>query len=252
MHEGTGTLPEEFSLGWTETDVAVRRTGLPASWHPFEIRSAGATMTEHHRLAEEAWNALRGRGLADAEKLDRDVEATLRAWTRPDVLIIVRAAELPSGTVLYRACIGEGLGVFSEQVDDGLRFRQVRPERLVDLVLSMFPPYPALPVSPVAITQAPPPKRNAEYPPPSRQDRDALAGYSQWPLHRHGTVELSLRPGQGTLRPVSTATFVDTDGGRYLTFSEPLPDGGFRLHFTPSTGTHLRKWLLETIEEGVR
>ena len=106
-------------------------------------------------------------------------------------------------------------------------------------------------VSPVAITQAPP-KRNAEAPAPSRQDRDALAGYSQWPLHRHGTVELSLRPRQGTLRPISTATFVDTDGGRYLTFSEPLPDGGFRLHFTPSTGTHLRKWLLETIEEGVR
>ncbi|WP_020664461.1 ESX secretion-associated protein EspG [Amycolatopsis benzoatilytica] len=249
-------MPEEFSLSWTETDVAVQRSGLPAAWHPFEIRSAGATMTEHKRLSEQAWAAMRGRGLAEADKLDRDVEATLRAWTKPDVLIIVRAAELPAGTVLYRACIGEGLGVFSEQIEDGIRFRQSRPERLVDLLLSMFPDYPALPVPPVAITQPPPPRRAPgapEVPPkPSKRDVDALAGYSQWPLHRHGTVELSLRPGRGTLRPVSTATFADTDGGRYLTFSDPLPDGGFRLHFTPSTGAHLRRWLLETIEEGVR
>ncbi|WP_084145613.1 ESX secretion-associated protein EspG [Amycolatopsis jejuensis] len=266
MHEGTRTLPEEFSLGLIETDVAVRRSGLPASWHPFEIRSAGRTMTEHERLSDEAWSALRARGLADGEKLDPDVVATLRTWTRPDVLIIVRAAELPSGTVLYRACIGEGLGVFSEQVDDGLRFRRVRPERLVELLLSMFPEYQALPVPAVAITQAAPRFSSdsgsgsdftdrdfsSEAPLPSRRDRDALAAYSRWPLHRHGTVELSLRARHGTLRAISTATFVDTDGGRYLTFSERLADGGFRLHFTPSGGSHLRKWLLETIEEGVR
>jgi hypothetical protein len=244
------TLPEEFSLRWTETDVAVRRGGLPASWQPFEIRSAGQTMTEHRRLSEEAWAAMRDRGLAEGDKLDRDVEATLRAWTKPDVLIVVRAAEPPSGLVLYRACIGEGLGVFSEGLEEGIRFQQCRPERLVDLVLSMFPNYPALPVPPVAITQPPP--RRGEEPALPRRDLDALAPYAQWPLHRNGTVELSLRRGQGTLRPVSTATFVDTDGGRYLTFTEPLPDGGSRLRFTPSTGTHLRRWLVEAIEEGVR
>ncbi|MFF0143945.1 ESX secretion-associated protein EspG [Amycolatopsis sulphurea] len=256
-YEGTGTLPEEFSLGWTETDVAVQRSGLPAAWQPFEIRSAGRTMTEHRQLAEQAWQALRDRGLADAEKLDPDVAATLRAWTRPEVLIIVRAAEPPSGTVLYRACVGDGLGVFSLQVEDGLHFRQVRPDRLVDTLMSMFPDYPALPVDPVAVTQPASRRGSAEeedFPTgtPARRERDALAGYTRWPLHRHGTVELSLRRHHGPLHAISTTTFVDTAGGRYLTFSEPLPDGGFRLRFTPSSGTHLRKWLVETIEEGLR
>ncbi|MEV0070091.1 ESX secretion-associated protein EspG [Amycolatopsis sp. NPDC050768] len=255
-------MPEEFSLSWTEVDVAVRRSGLPASWHPFEIRSPGLTLDEHKRLSDEAWALLRSRGLAHADKLDHDVLATLQAWTRPEVLIIVRAAELPSGTVLYRACIGEGLGVFSSSEPDGIRFQQTRPDRLVETVLSMFPTYPPLPVAPVSLTQAP--ARHSSdsdasdfsdrdfTSAPSRRDRDALGSYSQWPLHRHGTVELSLRPRHGTLRPVSTATFVDTDGGRYVTFSEPLRDGGFRLRFVPSDGSHLRRWLFETIEEGIR
>ncbi|MEU4666518.1 ESX secretion-associated protein EspG [Amycolatopsis sp. NPDC023774] len=259
-------MPEEFSLNLTEVDVAVRRSGLPASWHPFEIRSPGLTLSEHRRLSDSAWDALRSRGLAHADKLDHDVLVTLQAWTRPEVLIIVRAAELPSGTVLYRACIGEGLGVFSSSSPEGIRFQQTRPDRLVETVLSMFPAYPALPVAPVSLTQAPArhsaassddsdfSDRDFTSPSssPSRRDRDALGAYSQWPLHRHGTVELSLRPRHGVLRPVSTATFVDTDGGRYVTFSEPLRDGGFRLRFVPSDGSHLRRWLFETIEEGIR
>ncbi|MDT8911151.1 ESX secretion-associated protein EspG [Amycolatopsis sp. PS_44_ISF1] len=255
-------MPEEFSLGWTEVDVAVRRTGLPASWHPFEIRSAGYTLDEHERLSDAAWDAMRARGLADADKLDHEVAATLRTWTRPEVLVIVRAAELAGGTVLYRACAGEGLGVFSEALPDGIRFRQVRPERLVETVLSMFPPYASLPVPPVTITQGDGAARPAEPPDnsdrdftddtPTRRDRDALAPYSRWPLHRHGTVELSLRHGQGRLRPAGTTTFVDTDGGRYLTFTETLPDGHTRLRFTPSDGSHLRRWLLDRIAEGWR
>lgn len=258
-------MPEEFSLGWTEVDVAVRRTGLPASWHPFEVRSAGYTLDEHERLSNAAWDAMRSRGLADADKLDHEVAATLWAWTRPEVLIIVRAAELAGGTVLYRACAGEGLGVFSEALPDGIRFLQVRPERLVETVLSMFPPYAPLPVAPVTITQHNAPTRRrsdlpdnsdrdftSDTPGPSRRDRDALAPYSNWALHRHGTVELSLRHGQGTLRAAGTTTFVDTDGGRYLTFMDTLPDGDVRLRFTPSDGSHLRRWLLETIEEGGR
>ncbi|HWD02348.1 MAG TPA: ESX secretion-associated protein EspG [Amycolatopsis sp.] len=257
-------MPEEFSLSWHEVDVAVRRSGLPASWHPFEIRSPGYTLDEHRRLSDAAWDALRARGLAQADKLDPDVFATLQAWTQPEVLIIVRAVEVPDGTVLYRASAGHGLGVFSSAADDGIQFRQVRPERLAETVLSMFPAYPALPVSPVAITQTPPRHSSGDYSDfsdrdftgesasPSRRDRDALAAFSRWPLHRHGTVELSLRPRHATLRPIATVTFADTDGGRYVTFSDPLRDGGFRLRFVPSDGSHLARWLLDAIAEGVR
>ncbi|EOD63393.1 ESX secretion-associated protein EspG [Amycolatopsis vancoresmycina] len=233
-------MPEEFSLGLTEVTAAVSRTGLPANWHPFEIRSPGHTLEEHDRAMAEAWESLRARGLAGPEKLDIEVEQTLRAWTQPEVLIIVRAAEVTDGRqVFYRATIGHGLGVYSELLPDAINFVRIRPDHLVDALVGILPRYGPLPVAPVTSTQG-----------PSRKpDTEALRAYAQWATHRHGTFELSTRLGQGNLRPAGTVTFADTDGGRYLTFTEPLPGGETRMKFVPSDGGHLREWLHERIEE---
>jgi hypothetical protein len=226
-------VPEEFSLSLTEVDVAVRRAALPANWHPFEIRSPGHTLEERDRIAAEAWESLRARGLAGPDKLDIEVEQTLRAWAQPDVLIIVRAAE-EGRRVFYRAAIGHGLGVFSELAGEEILFAQSRPDRLVDLVVGMLPDYPPVPLAELTFVT-----------PPSRPDAEAAAEFSRWPLHRYGTFELSARHGQGALHPIETATFVDNDGGRFLMFSEPLPGGQSRVRFTPSDGSHLRSWLHE-------
>ncbi|HKN52194.1 MAG TPA: ESX secretion-associated protein EspG [Amycolatopsis sp.] len=230
-------MPEEFSLGLAEVDVAVRRAGLPANWHPFEIPSAGATIDEHEQIAAEAWESLRARRLAERDKLDADVEHTLRTWTLPDVLIIVRAVEIADNRkVFYRATIADGLGVYSELVPDGIKFVRIRPDHLVDDLVTILPRYGPLPVSPASIVPASP-------------DRDALAPFAAWAPHRHGTFELSTRHGHGKLHPVGTVSFTDTEGGRYLTFTEPLPGGDARQHFVPSDGSHLRRWLHETIAE---
>src|SRR5690348_18347789 len=94
---------------------------------------------------------MRARGLAGPEKLDIEVEQTLRAWTEPDVLIIVRAAEIADGRqVFYRAAIGHGLGVFSELAGEEILFAQARPDRLVDLVVGMLPSYPPVPLAELA------------------------------------------------------------------------------------------------------
>ncbi|WP_309235375.1 ESX secretion-associated protein EspG [Amycolatopsis sp. SID8362] len=225
-------MPEEFSLGLTEVDTAVRRTGLPANWHPFEIRSAGRTLAEHDRLAAEAWESMRARGLAGPDKLDIEVEQTLRAWTQPDVLIIVRAAE-DTRQVFYRAAIGHGLGVFSELSGAEILFAQSRPDRLVDLLVGMLPAYPPVPLAELTFTS-----------PGSSREAALAAEFSSWPLHRYGTVELSVRTS-GTLKPTGTVTFVDNDGGRFLMFSEALPGNETRVTFTPSDGSHLRAWLHE-------
>ncbi|MEU4251204.1 ESX secretion-associated protein EspG [Amycolatopsis sp. NPDC026612] len=233
-------MPEEFSLGLTEVAAAIRRTALPAHWHPFEIPSPGHTLEEHDRIMAAAWESLRARGLAGPEKLDIEVEQTLRAWTQPEVLIIVRAAEVADGRqVFYRATIGHGLGVYSELVPDAISFVRIRPDHLVDSLIGILPLYAPLPVAALTLTQG-----------PSRKpDIEALQEYAQWTPHRHGTFELSTRIGQGNLRPVGTVTFVDTDGGRYLTFTEPLSGGESRLTFVPSDGGHLRGWLHERIAE---
>ncbi|MEV4056598.1 ESX secretion-associated protein EspG [Amycolatopsis sp. NPDC049688] len=228
-------MPEEFSLGLTEVTAAVRRTGLPANWHPFEIRSPGHTLEEHERILAAAWDSLRARGLAGPEKLDIEVEQTLRAWTQPEVLIIVRAAEVTDDRqVFYRASIGHGLGVFSELAGEEILFAQTRPDRLADLVVGMLPPYRPVPLAELAFVA-----------PGTREDTAAAAEFSSWPLHRYGTFELSVRTGQGPLHPAGTTTFIDNDGGRFLMFSEPLPGGESRVRFTPSDGSHLRTWLHE-------
>jgi len=227
-------VPEEFSLGLTEVDTAVRRTGLPANWHPFEIRSAGRTLAEHDRIAAAAWESMRARGLAGPDKLDIEVEQTLRAWTQPDVLIIVRAAE-DTRQVFYRAAIGHGLGVFSELSGSGeeVLFAQSRPDRLVDLLVGMLPAYPPVPLPELAFVA-----------PGSAREAELAAEFSAWSLHRYGTVELSVRSA-GALKPVGTTTFIDNDGGRFLMATEPLPGGESRVTFTPSDGSHLRAWLHE-------
>jgi hypothetical protein len=139
-------VPEEFSLGLAEVDTAVRRTGLPANWHPFEIRSPGRTLAENERIAALSWESMRSRGLAGPDKLDIEVEQTLRAWTQPDVLVIVRAVE-EGRTVFYRAAIGHGLGVFSELSGEEILFAQTRPARLADLVVGMLPAYRPVPLA---------------------------------------------------------------------------------------------------------
>jgi len=245
-------VPEEFSLGLTEVDVAVRRARLPANWHPFEIRSAGATLTEHERLSAEAWDALRSRRLASADKLDTDVEHTLRAWTHPEVLIMVRAVEAADGRhVFYRATIGNGLGVFSELAGEEILFARTRPDRLVDLVVGMLPDYGPVPLRELTITQEARP-----HPESARSDKQLLARemgpLSSWPLHRCGTVELSARRRHGDLHSLGTVSFWDTEGGRLLVFVEQLADSGKRTRFVPSDGSHLRRWLHETTSESRR
>lgn len=226
-------MPEEFSLGLTEVTAAVRRTGLPANWHPFEIRSPGHTLEEHERILASAWESMRARGLAGPEKLDIEVEQTLRAWTQPEVLIIVRAAE-DIRQVFYRATIGHGLGVFSELAGEEILFAQTRPDRLADLVVGMLPAYRPVPLAELAFVT-----------PGTPEDAAAAAEFSSWPLHRYGTFELSVRAGQGPLHPAGTVTFIDNDGGRFLMTTEPLTGGESRVRFTPSDGSHLRSWLQE-------
>ncbi|MCR6484271.1 ESX secretion-associated protein EspG [Amycolatopsis sp. OK19-0408] len=225
-------MPEEFSLGLAEVDAAVRRTGLPASWHPFEIRSPGETLAENERIAAASWESMRARRLAGPDKLDIEVEQTLRAWTQPDVLIIVRAAE-EGREVFYRAAIGHGLGVFSELAGEEILFAQTRPDRLVDMVVGMLPAYRPVPLPELTITRGAP-----------RQDVEAAAEFSRWPLHRYGTFELSARHG-GSLRPMGTVSFVDNDGGRFLMITDTLPGDETRVRFIPSDGSHLRTWLHE-------
>ncbi|MEC3978583.1 ESX secretion-associated protein EspG [Amycolatopsis sp. H20-H5] len=245
-------MPEEFSLSLTEVDAVAERAGLPRNWHPFEVPSVGTTLVDHERAVTTAWDSLRARGLARQDKLDLEVAEALETWTRPEVLIIVRAVEIEDNLkVFYRAAASGSVGVFSELAADDIRFLQLRADRLVNTVIGMLPPYVPVPLAPLTITRGGRPDAPEDFSAMASQRRaneKALAKFSTWPPHRHGTVELSVRTS-GRLRPVGTVNFLDTDGGRFLTFTEQLPGGETRYRFVPSDGSHLRRWLHESITE---
>ncbi|QWF81668.1 ESX secretion-associated protein EspG [Amycolatopsis sp. CA-230715] len=258
-------MPEEFALSLTEIEAVVERTGLPRNWHPYEILSAGHTMTEHRRAMAEAWAALRERGLASGEKLDPDVEDTIRAWTKPDVLIVMYADQFLKGQprVFYRATIAGGLGVFSAAKDPGVLFRQVKADRLVDSVIGSLPDYRPVPLRELTVvTGGPAPEPADDDPLPglivdpgpsrSRRDDDSRA-FSQWPMHRAGVLDLSVRTtAGGTLAHQGTGLFFDSEGGRFAVFNTPTGNGQTRRRLIPTNGSHLRNWLLNTIEEARR
>ena len=255
-------MPEEFPLGLTEVAVAVERAGLPPNWRPFEVPSVGLTVDEHDRAHVEAWDELCRRGLARGGKLDLDVEDTLRVWTQPEVLINVRAAELVDQRhVYYRAASAKGLGVFSEHnANGGILFTQVKAERLVDTVVGTLPPYNPVPLRElVTVSGSPAPERDLSdeslittRPRQAVSDKEAIARFAAWPLHRHGSVELSVKQGLGSLHHVGSVQFLDSDGGRFLTFADNLPGGETRYRFVPSDGSHLRRWLHDRIADDRR
>ncbi|WP_370947787.1 ESX secretion-associated protein EspG [Amycolatopsis sp. cg5] len=237
-------MPDTFSLELGAIEALAEELKLPRSWQPFEPPHVGTTFTERADFRARLWADLRTRGLAAGDRLDADVENALTAWTRPEVLIVVRArqTEHQPEHVLYRAAMADGLGVLSSLDGDTVLFDLLRSDRLVGALVSCLPALAAVPLRELSVVDAPIPVTT-----PVRGREIGLTDFFSWPLLRFGTFELSVRSRDGRLTWLETAQFFDTDGGRFVQFSAALPDGGKRRTFIPSDGSHLRRWLHDQI-----
>jgi hypothetical protein len=244
-------VTESFSLALTAVDVVVEQLKLPRNWLPFTVPHVGVTLEERKQHVERVWADLRTAGLAGRTRLDGDVDAALKVWTKPDVLIAVRLEQNTGRRiVLYRAGWSRGGGILSEQADDRIHFDLTRPDQVVNLLVGELPAWSPVPLREVSIVQGGA-AIERDYDPLAFPDEDSdmrtVRKYASWPVERFGSFELSVRTPGGQLKVVDIIQFVDTEGGRYVVFTTPLGDGSQRLSFVPSDGSHLRHRLHEQI-----
>jgi hypothetical protein len=243
-----------FSLELSAVDVVVERLGLPRHWQPFDIPHVGTTVEERKRHTEQVWEKLRSAGLAGQDRLDAETEQAMQAWTRPEVLVVVRADQVVGQQlVLYRAAAANGVGVLSELVGDQIEFEALKADQLIGLVAAQLPPLGPVPLREVSViggsATAPAEPDDgplARYDEPSA-DMRAMRAFASWPVQRFGSFELSIRKRDGRLGLVGIVQFVDTDGGRFVIFTTALPNGQRRMSFVPSDGSHIRRWLHEQL-----
>jgi hypothetical protein len=241
-----------FSLELSAVDVVVERLGLPRHWQPFDVPHIGATIDERKRHVERVWEKLRSAGLAGPDRLDAETEQAMHAWTRPDLLVVVRADQVVGQRlVLYRAAAANGVGVLSELIGDQIEFDVMKADRLIGEIVAQLPPLAPVPLRDVSITTGAPALRDAPDSPLAFReqptDMRAMRAFASWPVERFGSFELSTRNRAGRLASAGIAQFVDTEGGRYVVFTTPLSNGQKRVSFVPSDGTHIRRWLHEQI-----
>jgi hypothetical protein len=243
-----------FSLELSAIDVVVERLSLPRRWQPFDVPHVGTTVEERKRHAEQVWEKLLSAGLAGRDRLDAEAEQAMQVWTRPNVLVVVRADQVVGQRlVLYRAASANGVGVLSELVGDQIEFEVLKAEQLIGLVVAQLPPRGPVPLREVSVTsgsvvagEAPDDSPLAFHDEPPA-DKRAMQAFASWPVERFGSFELSIRGRDGRLGLVGIVQFVDTDGGRFVVFCTPLPNGQRRMSFVPSDGSHIRRWLHEQL-----
>lgn len=261
-------MPRTFSLELSAVEVLAEELKLPRRWTPFDVKHIGTTESERRAYVESVWDDLRSRGLASRGRLDVDVEDALRVLTKPETLIVVRVNQaVDNPTVLYRAASASGVGVLALNVADRIDIELLKADELVGAIVGELPNCGPVPVREASIlTDGATPSaarqvadQDDDHPavfaddlppePRAREDRRAVEAFARWPVERFGGYELSVRGADGRLKHLGTTTFTDTHGGRFVVFTEPLPDGTSRRRFVPSDGSHLRRWLHGTIAE---
>ncbi|MDT7724626.1 MAG: hypothetical protein QOI21_1202 [Actinomycetota bacterium] len=223
-------MPETFSLSLPELDILDEHLRLGRWVHPFRIPYASPTFEARSRQREAVWQALAAADLAASGKLVAEVEETLRAWARPDVLITHVAGVLDDGSrALYRGGWQGDVGFMSRQQGDRVVFDERKPGQVVPEIVDFLPA--CVPFDGHGVTTT---------------ARPGSAGFGQGqgffdqPMRRYGAIEVSM--GNGGCQ-VGTLLWFDSVRGRFLLETTPLPDGTQRRTFTPTDGRHIAYWL---------
>ena len=228
---------------------------LPRNWQPFELPEVGTTLQERRAHVGAAWQRIRTTGLLDGDHVDIDVAGVFRAWVKPDVCVIVRAQQQDGQHhLLYRVTSTRGTGVFSQLIDDRIRFDEIGRQDPIREITNELPPVPPVPglqeitvnrgntSNEVAAEDFDPLARSAPAGTAAADHRE-MRKFAQWPPVRVCSYELAVDSGNN-LNRLGAAQVIDTEGGRYLI----LPDGDQRIRIVPSDGSHLRDWLHHQVD----
>ncbi|MFI7117899.1 ESX secretion-associated protein EspG [Amycolatopsis sp. NPDC049868] len=243
-------MPASFSMSMAQLDVVLEELGLGRFVLPFEIPTVGTTITERERHCEEIWAGLADRGFARGRELLRDYEQTLRLWATGDFVVTMEAHEVEQDAeYLYRGAWNSRLGVVSQQRGFDILFEPVFPEQVVATLLGYLPSLQPFPGRVTTSSTLPPAKRPDD---PFDEDPNnlrlgAAARFFEHPLARLGTVSVTLRDDRGKPQQKSVQWF-DSLQGRFMLTTDRFPDGEVRRTFTPTSGSHLARWVHDLVE----
>ncbi|MEV6908845.1 ESX secretion-associated protein EspG [Amycolatopsis sp. NPDC051071] len=243
-------MPASFSMSMAQLDVVLEELGLGRFVLPFEIPTAGTTITERERHREEIWTGLADHGFARGRELLRDYEETLRLWATADFVVTLEAHEVEQNAeYLYRGVWDRRSGVVSQQRGFDILFEAVYPEQVVTALLDNLPSLQPFPGRVMTSSTLPPAKRPDD---PFNEDpgnlRLGAAGrFFEHPLARLGTIGITLRDDRGKPQQKSIQWF-DSVQGRFMLATDHFPDGEIRRTFTPTNGSHLARWIHDLVE----
>ncbi|WP_410656844.1 ESX secretion-associated protein EspG [Amycolatopsis sp. lyj-112] len=243
-------MPASFSMSMAQLDVVLEELGLGRFVLPFQIPTVGTTITERERHCEDVWAELADRGFARGRELLRDYDETLRLWATADFVVTLEAHEVEQNAeYLYRGCWDRRLGVVSQQRGFDILFDSVYPEQVVAVLLENLPSLQPFPGRVMTSSTLPPSKRPDD---PFDEDPNNLrlgeaSRFFEHPLMRLGTFSVTLRDDRGKPQQKSVQWF-DSVQGRFMLTTDRFPDGEIRRTFTPTTGSHLARWIHDQVE----
>jgi hypothetical protein len=256
-----------FALSLVATDLLWEQLDLGAPPALFELPSAGETLDERARIRAAVHRDLTSRRLLDRGRPDPDVTAALTVLSRFGHAVdgAVVSDEPP---VLFRAAADGRTAVLAGKEERTIRFGMFRPDGLVREVIAL------------AGSARPGPGRSVSYPdvagrharrtwPTEDEDGTILrpaqpptTGHAaqrrtaedilRRPRTRSGWFTVLGRDRSGRMTTAPQLVWFDTDGGRYLAYRRPGPDGEPWTTCTPADPARIANQLTELVHTVTR
>lgn len=235
-----GSGVDRFELTFVELDLLGAALEVDVRPFPFTFPSVGRTWEERARAADEANQAMTGRGLIRGGRFDPDLEKAIRLFGAAPAGIGMLGAG-PDGTLIARGGTDGQAAAAAQQWGDGVRVLLGRPEELVGWLLGLLPQHPRG-VGESAVI----PMSDGEG---AGRANDDLSDYSytsggsgRSTRERDREAVQRLLAGQiGTgyfvvtgASQQHTVDWIDTDSGRYMAFSTFDSVGRQSLVYTPA------------------
>lgn len=246
-----------LSLSLSAVDILFEDLKLGRVPQPFEVPSAGETLTQRAQVREAVYRTLTQRDVMRNGRLDADVEHGLVTFAKAP-FAIAAVGQLDDGPLFARVCSDGHFALLVEQRENTLVFTDIWPTALIPVIVDLLPLTRAAHGTSVTV-EVPAPGDGAYNPfegvrgQKAVQRRAADRIFAQ-PIQRVGAFLSSVvTPGVSGERAkqsvVSQVSWFDTEEGRHFATQTIAEDGGQQITYTPGDNARIAGYLHQVLAE---